>query len=246
MNTAFLESFRSGSKSSSCLIWKQSLTSFENGLTWKAPGYGLVQITETSHWNYICFSSQLLPLPLMCPAPCGHNPCAPSPRILHPSAAHSPRELSIGEGLPGEVRETGKGKYPWDSAAVLYLASPSWIFTLSSLLLILSCLSLSSVWSQRAPSAAHLCKDSVYPASPFCWDFFFLRQSKARGLEGERHNLSVTAEQVILLKPGTRSHFPGWKLPLHSAGFDMAVTGTGEMPSTRQGVSQSNWGEYGT
>lgn len=43
-----LESFRSGSKCPFCLIWRQSLTSFENGLTWRAPGCGWAQITETS------------------------------------------------------------------------------------------------------------------------------------------------------------------------------------------------------
>lgn len=68
----------------------------------------------------------------------------------------------------------------------------------------------------------------------------FLKQGKSCGFERERHYSLVTAEQVFLLKPGVCCCFPGWKLPLHGAGADMAVASTGEAPPSRQGASQPN------
>lgn len=165
----------------------------------------------------------------MCWAPCGHTSCAWSFRILHPSAAHSPTELSVGEGLlEPSMRQQGEGKYPRDSAAVLDPDSCSRIFIFSFLLLAL-CL----------PSAAP--GVSRYIPQQFC--FKVLTQDKACGLERERYCPLVTAEQVILFKPGACSHFPGWKLPLQSAGADAAVTSTGETPFSKQGARQPNENE---
>lgn len=82
VNPTFLESFISCRKCPFCLTWRPSLTFYENDLTWMAHGCAWAQITGTSWWSYICFSSQLPPLSLMCPAPCGHISCASNFRIL--------------------------------------------------------------------------------------------------------------------------------------------------------------------
>lgn len=166
-------------------------------------------------------------------------PCSLRPHFMcfklwdsHPSAAHSPTELSVG-GLPWpSMREQGKSEYPRDSAAVLNSASSSSIFTFS----------LPSACPSAAPGVRR-CPQGR--SSLTCWynhHLFlrFLTQGKSCGLERVRCYPLVTAEQVILLKPGACCHFPGWKLPWQGAGADVAFVSAGETPSSRQAASQPN------
>lgn len=75
------------------------------------------------------------------------------------------------------------------------------------------------------------------PPTPF---LEVLTQGRSCGLERERCYPLVTAEQVILLKPGVCCCSAGWKLPLLGAGADVPVASTGEIPSIRQGANQPN------